>query len=305
MYSDEFQIIDQRFRQYILPNVHLETLYTGTRWAEGPVYFPAHKYLLWSDIPNDRLLKYDETDQSVSVFETHCRFQNGHTRDCEGRLVSCEHQGRQVSRVEFDGSLTTLASHCEGSRLNSPNDVVVKSDGTICFTDPTYGIDGHYEGDKADSEVDGSYVFRIDPKTLDVVAVSTDFVKPNGLAFSPDESLLYIADTGATHMENGPQHIRVFDVADDNSLNNDRLFATSSVGLFDGFRVDTLGNIWTSAGDGVHCYSPEGELLGKILTDEVVANVEFGGIKRNRLYICATRSLYAVYLNTQGATRPG
>ena len=304
MYSKEFQVIDKRFRQYILPNVHMERLYTGTRWAEGPVYFPAHKYLLWSDIPNDRLLRYDETDQSVSVFQSPCRFQNGHTRDCEGRLISCEHQGRQVSRIEFDGSLTTVASHYQGNRLNSPNDVVVKSDGTVWFTDPTYGIDGNYEGDKAASEVDGSYVFRVDPQSHDVVAVATDFVKPNGLAFSPDESLLYIADTGATHVENGPQHIRVFDVGADNTLSNDRLFGTCDNGLFDGFRVDTNGNIWTSAGDGVHCYTPEGELLGKILTDEVVANVEFGGIKRNRLYICATRSLFAVYLNTQGATRP-
>lgn len=304
MISENFQVLDKRFNRYILPNVHMETLYTGTRWAEGPVYFPAGKYLLWSDIPNDRVLRYDETDESVSVFSQGCRFHNGHTIDREGRLVSCEHQGRQVSRVEVDGSLTTLASHYQNKRLNSPNDVVVKSDGTIWFTDPTYGIDGHYEGDKAESELAGSYVFRIDPDSGDVTAVATDFVKPNGLAFSPDESLLYIADTGATHIDNGPQHIRVFDVGSDNTLSNDRLFATSTHGLFDGFRIDCDGNIWTSAGDGVHCYTPESELIGKILTDEVVANVEFGGIKRNRLYLCATRSLLAVYLNTQAAPRP-
>lgn len=304
MYSDVFKLIDKRFGNYILPNVSMETLYTGTRWAEGPVYFPAGKYLLWSDIPNDRVLRYDETDQTVSVFQTPCRFQNGHTRDREGRLIACEHVGRQVSRVEVDGSLTILASHYQGHRLNSPNDVVVKSDGSIWFTDPTYGIDGHYEGDKADSEIGGSFVFRIAPDTLEVVAVATDFVKPNGLAFSPDESKLYIADTGATHVEGGPQHIRVFDVASDNTLSGNQMFATSDAGLFDGFRLDVEGNVWTSAGDGVHCYTPNGELLGKILTNETVANVEFGGIKRNRLFICATNTLYSVYLNTQGAIRP-
>ena len=304
MISENFEIIDQRFRRYVLPNAHMETLFTGTRWAEGPVYFPAGKYLLWSDIPNDRLLRYDETDESVSVFQSPCRFQNGHTLDREGRLISCEHLGRQVSRIEVDGSLTILASHYQGKRLNSPNDVIVKSDGSIWFTDPTYGIDGHYEGDMADSEVGGSHVYRIDPQSGDVAVVATDFVKPNGLAFSPDESLLYIADTGATHVDGGPQHIRVFDVTADNSLCNDRLFATSTHGLFDGFRVDVDGNIWTSAGDGVHCYTPESELIGKILTDETVANVEFGGIKRNRLFICATRTMHAVYLNTQAARRP-
>ena len=304
MISKQFEVIDSRFRSYVLPNVYMETLYTGTRWAEGPVYFPAGKYLLWSDIPNDRLLRYDETDESVAVFQKPCRYQNGHTLDREGRLVACEHLGRQVSRIEVDGSLTVLADRYQGKRLNSPNDVIVKSDGSIWFTDPTYGIDGHYEGDKADSEIGGSHVYRIDQDTAEVVAVATDFVKPNGLAFSPDESLLYIADTGATHVEDGPQHIRVFDVAADNTLRNDRLFATCTNGLFDGFRVDGDGNIWTSAGDGVHCYTPQADLIGKILTDEVVANVEFGGIKRNRLFICATRSLHAVYLNTQAARRP-
>lgn len=305
MYSDCFQVIDQRFKQYILPNVHLDTLYTGTRWAEGPVYFPAGKYLIWSDIPNDRLLRYDELSGAVTDFQKPCRFQNGHTMDREGRLLCCEHQGRQISRIEVDGSMTILASHYEGKRLNSPNDVIVKSDGSIWFTDPTYGIDGHYEGDKADSELGGSYVFRLDPKSGKLSVVVDDFIKPNGLAFSADESLLYIADTGATHVENGPQHIRVFDVTNGQTLTNDRVFASSEAGLFDGFRIDSDGNVWTSAGDGVHCYTPEGDLLGKILTSDVVANVEFGGFKRNRLFICATRSLHAVYLNTQWAGRPG
>jgi gluconolactonase len=302
MLMKEFEVIDPRFNQYVMQNVHMETLYTGTRWAEGPVYFPAGKYLLWSDIPNDRIMRYDETNDAVSEFASKCGYHNGHTADCEGRLVACEHQGRRVSRIEFDGSVTTLAAKYEGKRLNSPNDVVVKSDGSIWFTDPTYGIDSEYEGDGAESEIGASFVFRIDPNSGDVKAVATDFVKPNGLAFSPDESRLYIADTGATHVENGPRHIRVFDVSADGQLSGGDVFAECGIGLFDGFRVDLDGNIWTSAADGVHCYTPEGDLIGKILTGEVVANVEFGGIKRNRLFICATTSLRAVYLNTQGCS---
>jgi gluconolactonase len=304
MLTEAFEVIDKRFRQYAMANVHMETLYTGTRWAEGPAYFAAGKYLIWSDIPNDRLLRYDETNGVVSEFMTPCRHHNGHTVDREGRLVACEHRGRCVSRIEVDGSVTVLASQFEGKRLNSPNDVIVKSDGSIWFTDPTYGIDSEYEGDKAEAELDGSYVYRIDPGTGAVTAVITDMVKPNGLAFSPNERLLYVADTGATHVENGPQHIRAFAVGEDGSLSGGAVFATCDTGLFDGFRVDIHGNIWSSAGDGVHCYTPEGALIGKILTDETVANVEFGGIKRNRLFICATTTLRAVYLNTQGAQRP-
>ena len=304
MFSKDIVILDPRFQKYMLPNVHKETLFTGTRWAEGPAYFAAGRYLVWSDIPNDRLLRYDETDDSVSVFRKPCRFQNGHMVDREGRLLCCEHQGRQISRIEVDGSETILASHHDGKRLNSPNDIVVKSDGTIWFTDPTYGIDGHYEGDWAESETGGSYVYRLDPRNGMLDAVVTDFEKPNGLAFSPDETLLYIVDTGATHREDGPRHIRVFDVSQDNELSNDRVFAVCTIGLFDGFRVDTNGNLWTSAGDGVHCLSPEGELMGKILTGETVANVEFGGLKRNRLFICATRTLQAIYVNAQAAPRP-
>lgn len=304
MLTEAFEVIDTRFTQYAMPNVHLETLYSGTRWAEGPAYFPAGKHLIWSDIPNDRLLRYDETNGVVSEYAKPCRNHNGHTVDREGRLVSCEHRGRCVSRVEVDGSTTILADHFEGKRLNSPNDVIVKSDGSIWFTDPTYGIDSDYEGDKAEAELDGSYVYRIDPRTGALAAVITDMVKPNGLAFSPDEGLLYVADTGATHVENGPQHIRTFSVGDGGTVSGGEVFATSNCGLFDGFRVDIHGNIWTSAGDGVHCLTPEGALIGKILTGEVVANVEFGGIKRNRLYICATTTLRSVYLNTQAAARP-
>ncbi len=305
MITDTFEVIDKRFTRYAMGNVHKETLYTGTRWAEGPAYFPAGKYLLWSDIPNDRVLRYDETNGVISEFMRPCGNRNGHTVDLEGRLVACEHRGRRVSRIEHDGAIVALATHYDGKRLNSPNDVVVKSDGSVWFTDPTYGIDGDYEGDAADSEIGGSHVYRIDPKTGAVTIAADDFVKPNGLAFSPDERRLYIADTGATHVEDGPRHIRVFDVGEDGRLTGGGVFAECTVGLFDGFRVGRDGEIWTSAGDGVHCYSKEGDLLGKILTGEVVANVEFGGVKRNRLYICATTSLQAVYLNTRWAGRPG
>ena len=302
MLTDDFEVLDPRFKAYAMGNVHCETLHSGTRWAEGPAWFPAGRYLLWSDIPNDRVLRWDATDGSVSVFAEGAGNQNGHTVDREGRLVACEHRGRRVSRIEHDGSVTTLADRFEGKRLNSPNDVVVASDGGIWFTDPTYGIDSDYEGDKAASEIGASNVYRIDPDGT-VAAVATDFVKPNGLAFSPDESVLYIADTGATHVEDGPRHIRAFSVSD-NRLSGGDVFATCDVGLFDGFRVDEDGNIWTSAGDGVHCYTPEGDKIGRIVTDEVVANVEFGGLKRNRLFICATTSLRAVYLNTRAAYRP-
>ncbi len=304
MLMDCFEVRDKRFTRYAMGNVHMETLFTGSRWAEGPAWFAAGKYLLWSDIPNDRILRWDATDGSVSTFMTPCSNHNGHTVDREGRLVSCEHRGRRVSRIEIDGSITALATHWKGKRLNSPNDVIVKSDGSIWFTDPTYGIDGEYEGDKAESEIGGSHVYRIDPKTGEVDAVATDFVKPNGLAFSPDESILYVADTGATHVEDGPRHIRAFKVKDGRKLKGGEVFATCEFGLFDGFRLDEDGNIWTSAGDGVHCITPEGELIGKILTGEVVANVEFGGPKRNRLFICATTTLRSVYLGVKAARRP-
>ncbi|MFC7398888.1 SMP-30/gluconolactonase/LRE family protein [Chelatococcus sp. GCM10030263] len=304
MLTEAFDVRDERFSSLVLGNVHLEKLATGCRWAEGPAYFPAGRYLIWSDIPNNRLMRYDETDGSVSVFQQPANNQNGHTVDREGRLVSCEHQGRCVSRIEHDGRRTVLASHYEGKRLNSPNDVVVKSDGSLWFTDPTYGIDSEYEGDAAPSEIGASNVYRLDPQTGQLATVATDFVKPNGLAFSPDEHLLYIADTGATHVKDGPRHIRRFTVTGDR-LSGGEVFATCDVGLFDGLRVDVAGNIWTSAGDGVHCYAPDGALIGKIKVPEVVANVCFGGPKRNRLFICATTSLYAVYLRVQGALRPG
>jgi gluconolactonase len=305
MFTPSIEVLDERFEKLAHGNVHLDKLYTGCRWAEGPAYFAAGKYLVWSDIPNDRVMRFDETDSSVSVFISPAMNHNGHTVDREGRLVSCEHRGRCVSRIEHDGARVVLADRFEGKRLNSPNDVVVKSDGSIWFTDPSYGIDSNYEGDAAPSEIGASNVYRIDPASGAVAAVATDFVKPNGIAFSLDEKELFVVDTGATHVKNGPRHIRAFAVNDDGkSLGKSRIFATCSVGLFDGFRFDTKGNLWTSAGDGVHVFAPDGALIGKIKVPEVVANVCFGGPKRNRLYICGTTSLYAIYVNAQGAIRP-
>jgi gluconolactonase len=299
--ENTFEILDKRFNRLFIPTAHLDKLFTGCRWAEGPAWFPAGRYLIWSDNPNNRMLRYDETDGSVSVFRHPSNYSNGNTVDRQGRLVSCEHGARRVSRTEFDGSVTTIADRYNGKRLNSPNDVVVKSDGSIWFTDPTYGIDSDYEGHKSESEQDGSHVYRVDPKSGEVAKVAGDFVKPNGLAFSPDESLLYIVDTGRTHVENGPAHIRRFKVGENGKLSGGEVFADCTAGLFDGFRVDTEGRIWTSAGDGVHCYHPDGTLIGKIHVPEVVANVCFGGDKRNYLYICGTSSLYGVRLPVNGA----
>lgn len=295
-----YQIDDDRFAGLIHSSARLETLWTGGRWTEGPVYFAAGKYLLWSDIPNDRVIRWDETDGSTSEFEHPCRHQNGHTIDPQGRLVSCEHGGRAVSRIEHDGSRSVLADRFDGRKLNSPNDVVVKSDGSIWFSDPTYGIDSDYEGHAAPSEIGASQVYRIAPDGTVSVVVS-DLVQPNGLAFSPDEKFLYVADTGRTHVASCAPKIRRYPVADDGvSLGTGTDFALSDCGLFDGFRVDVSGNIWSSAGDGVHCFSPEGDLLGKIRVPEVVSNLCFFGVNRNRLAICATTSVYSIYVRTRG-----
>ncbi|CCD90596.1 putative gluconolactonase (gnl) [Bradyrhizobium sp. ORS 375] len=296
-----YDIRDPRFKALIIGHARLEKLWTGCRWAEGPVYVPAAKSLLWSDIPNDRLMRFDETDGSVSVFESPCGYHNGHTRDALGRVIACEHGGRRISRLEHDGSWTGLIDRFEGKRFNSPNDAVVKSDGTIWFSDPTYGIDSAYEGHAAQSEIGASNVYRFDPASGAVAAVVTDMVKPNGLAFSPDERLLYVADTGATHVPDLPAVIRVYDVAASGStVDNGRVFATSPAGFFDGFRVDRGGNIWTSTGDAVAIYAPDGSLIGRIPVPEIVSNVTFGGPKRNRLYITAQTSLYAIFVNAHG-----
>jgi gluconolactonase len=301
MFRDVAVVLDDRFQRLHIGSARLEKLAEGCRWAEGPAYFPAGRYLIWSDVPNDRMMRFDETSNAVSVFRHSSGYSNGNSVDRQGRLVTCEHGNRRVTRTEHDGSITVLASHYQGRRFNSPNDVVVKSDGSIWFTDPAYGIDSDYEGHKADSEIGDCHVYRIDPHTGDVRIVADDFVRPNGIAFSPDERRLYVADTGATHVKDGPRHIRVFDVDDQGGLSGGGVFATCTQGLFDGFRLDEAGRIWTSAGDGVHCYESDGTLIGKILVPEAVANVVFGGPKRNRLYICATTSLYAIMLPVNGA----
>lgn len=301
MANSLYDVLDERFKPCFNQTARLDLLADGCRWVEGPAYFPAGRYLIWSDIPNDRIMRWDETNGITSVFRHPAGYTNGHTVDRQGRLVSCEHGGRRVSRTELDGTITTIADRYQGRRLNSPNDVVVKSDGSIWFTDPAYGIETDYEGHKSPMEVDGCYVYRVDPASGDIAVVADDFVRPNGIAFSPDERKLYIADTGATHAKDGPRHIRVFDVKDDGTLSGGDVFATCTNGFFDGFRFDTEGRLWTSAGDGVHCYDPDGTLIGKILVPGPVANVVFGGPKRNRLFICATTCVYSSYLFVNGA----
>ena len=297
------EVLDRRFYGLVIHNAHIEHLWTGARWAEGPVYVPSSQQLIFSDIPNDRTLRYDERTGRVDVFEEPAFNANGHCLDLQGRIVTAEHRGRAVTRIDHDGIRRVLVDRYENKRLNSPNDVIVKSDSSIWFSDPTYGIDSDYEGDAAESEIGGSYVYRLDPDgTLDLMI--SDMVRPNGLAFSPDESTLYVADTGVSHVGAAcPPDIRAYEVsADGRALTGAHsTFATCTAGVFDGFRVDEDGNIWTSAGDGVHCFADDGVLIGKIRIPEVVANVEFGGLKRNRLYVCATTGLYSTYLNTRAA----
>jgi gluconolactonase len=295
-------VLDKRFEPLFAGYGRVERLWTGARWSEGPAWFAAGRYLVWSDIPNNRMLHYFEPSGQVSVFRQPSNNSNGNTVDNQGRLVTCEHLTRRVTRTEADGSVSILADKWNGKRLNSPNDAVVKSDDSVWFTDPAYGIDSDNEGDRAPQEIDGCHVYRVDPRTGEVVRLIDNMVRPNGLAFSPDERLLYVVDTGATHVENGPRHIRRFSVASDGkSVKGGEVFAESTAGLFDGLRVDSDGRVWTSTAEGVHCYDPDGTLIGKILIPEIVANVTFGGAKRNRLFICGTTSLYAVLLMVNGS----
>jgi gluconolactonase len=289
-----YEVLDPRFDACLIGHARVERLWTGARWSEGPAWFAAGRYLVFSDIPNNRLMRFDECDGNVSVFRSLSNNTNGNTVDHQGRLISCEHLGRRVTCTEHNGSVTVLADRFEGKRFNSPNDVVVKSDGSIWFTDPSYGIMIDYEGARAKSEIGSDNVYRIDPNG-GVTMVANDFDKPNGLAFSPDEKTLYIVDSGK------PRNIRAIKVnADGKSLGASKVFATSSAGIFDGFRFDTDGRLWTSAGDGVHCYDPDGTLIGKIRIPEIVGNICFGGAKLNRLFICGTTSLYSTYLAING-----
>ena len=296
-----FEVIEPEFQSCFVGHARVERLWTGARWSEGPAWFPAGRYLVWSDIPNNRLLRWDETDGTVSVFRSPSYNANGNTVDREGRLVSCEHLARRVTRTGHDGSITVIASHYRGMRLNSPNDVVVKSDGSIWFSDPSYGILIDYEGGRAESEIGECHVYRWDPQSQDITAVATDYMKPNGLAFSVDESHLFISDTGISHDENGPAHIRCHKVNADGTLGKGHVFSECTNGVFDGFRLDSKGRIWSSAGDGVHCLNKDGKLIGKIHIPEIVANVCFGGPRLNRLFIAGTTSLYSAFLAVNGA----
>lgn len=303
-----FQTHDPRFDRFVMRNAPLERLATGFRWLEGPVWFGDAGCLLFSDIPNNVIMRYIPAngpgEGHLSVYRYPSNFANGHSRDLQGRLISCEHGSRSVTRTEHDGRITTLASHYRGKRLNSPNDVVVKSDGSIWFTDPHYGIMTDYEGHRSEQELPCN-VYRIDPASGGLQVACDDFACPNGLAFSPDESRLYIADTGRMFDPDAERHIRVFDIGSDGyGLTGGAVFHRVSPGAADGFRFDSDGNLWTSARDGVHCISSEGELLGRILVPETVANICFGGRGKSRLYICATTSLYAITLNRSGVQRP-
>lgn len=294
-----YEVVDPRFASFVMFNAPLKKLASGFDWAEGPVWFGDAGCLLFSDIPNNRILRWTPGD-GITTYRAPSNYTNGHTRDREGRLVSCEHGRRRVTRTEYDGSITVIADSFQGKPLNSPNDVVVHSDGSIWFTDPHYGIGTNYEGFKAEQELP-CHVYRVDPSGS-IAAVATDFMCPNGLAFSPDERRLYIADTGRM-FHGDPQHIRVFDV-EAGRLAGGGVFHVISPGCADGLRVDSDGNVWSSAGDGVHCLSPEGAMMGKIAVPEIVSNLCFGGHSRHHLYITATTGLYAVVLNRQGVQRP-
>ncbi len=297
-----FQICADPFRAMVLPNAPLEVLADGFRWLEGPVWFADHECLYFSDVPNDRVLRWSE-DAGVSVFRRPSGFANGHARDRQGRLIGCSHRNRSITRIELDGTLTVLASHYRGKRLNSPNDIVCKSDGSIWFSDPPYGINTDYEGGKQDSELPPT-LYRLDPSKGELTIAADDFDGPNGLAFSPDESLLYVSETGRQFDTEPRQYIRRFNVSAGGSLSGGDRFSKIEPGFADGFRLDEQGNIWSSAGDGVHCISPQGELLGKILTGCAVSNLAFGGRNRSRLFICASQRLLAVYTNARGCVRP-
>jgi gluconolactonase len=294
--KSRFEVLDDRFA-FFHGDSWLERLHAGNRWTEGPAYFPAGRYLVFSDIPSNRLLRWDETSGAVSVFRQPSRYANGHAVDRRGRLVSCEHGRRAVSRTEPDGSVTVLADAYEGRRLNSPNDIVEHSGGTLWFTDPSYGIDSDYEGHRADSEIGGCHVYRLDPATGEVTLAAGDFDRPNGLAFSADERLLYITDSAR-------RHLRVFTVTGELTLAGGDVLCTCTAGTFDGVRIDDAGRIWAAAGDGLHCFDPDGTLIGKVHVPETVSNLTFGGPKRNRLFITATSSLYSVMVNVTGAAYP-
>ena len=294
------QSLDKRFDQYKIFNAGIERLATGGRWSEGPVWFGDGRFLLWSDTADNAIMRWDETTGLATPWRKPSNHANGNTRDRQGRLVTCEHLTRRITRTEHDGTITVLMDRYDGKRLNSPNDIVVKSDGTVWFSDPTFGIRGNYEGDKAESELPTN-LYRFDPGSGVATIMSDEIDMPNGLAFSPDERTLYVVESGAR-----PRRIRAFDVAEDGTLSRDRIFVQCDADQSpDGFRVDVDGNIWGGWGtgpdlDGVICWAPDGTPIGRIHLPERCANVCFGGVKRNRLFMAASRSIYAVYLGAQG-----
>jgi gluconolactonase len=304
------EVLDPRFAPVAQGAGALEKLCTGATWSEGPVWMQEDNSVLWSDIPNNRMLRWSEAD-GMAVWRDQVEFTNGHIREADGSLLHCSHGLRAIVRTRFDAGLSNLRDEIvvdryQGKRLNSPNDVVVKSDGTIWFTDPPYGIASDFEGHKAESELGDCYVFRFDPATAELLVVSDFVEEPNGLAFSPDESVLYVSDTSAALRTNGSgnHHIVAFDVVDGERLDNPRVFAVVEPGLPDGFRIDIHGFVYTSSQDSVQVYHPDGTRIGRIAVPEKIGNLTFGGPARDQLFIAASTSLYRIRLNTAGLQRP-
>ncbi len=304
-YTDpDLIVLDKRFEKYVIGNTPLQRIWTGAMWAEGPAWNGVGRYFLWSDIPNNRQMRWMEEDGHTSVFRAPSEYSNGNTFDFEGRQLACQHGQRRVVRYEYDGTVTVVADKFQGKPLNSPNDIVVHPDGTVWFTDPPYGIQGNYEGFEAKPELKEA-VYRVDPKTARIDKVTDELDKPNGICFSHDYKKLYVCDTGA------PKDIQVFDLADGKTLRNKHQFVNMALpgkpGLADGIRADVDGNIWAGAGrggpgyDGVHVFTPQGERIGIIQLPEICANICFGGTKRNRLFMVASQSVYAVFVGTRGA----
>jgi gluconolactonase len=292
------RVLDPRFLRYRISNAAVEQIATGYRWVEGPVWFGDHRCLLWSDIPNNRMMRWDEVTGAVTTFRSPSNYANGHARDRQGRLVSCEHLTRRVTRTEYDGTITVLVDRFDGKPLNAPNDVVVASDGSVWFTDPGYGSMSNYEGHRATHELPTA-VYRLDPDDGAGTPVILDLERPNGLCFAPDESRLYVVDSGSS-----PRSIHVFDVAD-RTVGAGRLFADMGPGGADGIRCDTDGNVWAAASggdgyDGVHVFASDGTRIGQIALPEVCANLCFGGLAGNRLFMAASQSVYALYVNATG-----
>jgi gluconolactonase len=307
-------VLDKRFEKYKIGNTPIQRLCTGALWTEGPAWSGVGRFLLWSDIPNDRQMRWLDDDGHVSVFRNPAGNSNGNTFDFEGRQIACEHGNRRVVRYEHNGSVTVLADKWEGKQLNAPNDVIVHPDGGIWFTDPGYGTLMNYEGHKGELYVKEA-IYRIDPKTAKMEKLTDEMFKPNGLCFSPDYKKLYVADTGASHYPQAPKNIMMFDVAENTKLRNGREYVSMKLkmekgefaGFADGIRADVDGNVWAGAGwvgegyDGVHIFAPDGQRIGQILLPEICSNLCFGGAKRNRLFMTGSQSVYAVYVETQGA----